>query len=134
MPLAALPTGVSLRSRTEVKSIASYYGLTCGISWTFCLPLMLGSGGLKLLNVDFPVPIFISLGTLGPFVASYLTVRMYYGSWRVAPILPSRGAQWLWVLLAPLLILLCFFVVLPLFVSQGAPEIGGGGPAHWAAS
>lgn len=70
MQRAALPIGVSLRNRAEVKSIAFYYELACGISWTCWVPLMLGSDGLKLVNLDIPGPIFISLGTLGPFVAS----------------------------------------------------------------
>ena len=105
-----------------MKCVALYYSIACGVSWVLWLPLVLGSGGLQLVEVDPPVPVVISLGTLGPLVACYLAGRICDGNWRVVRILPPRGSRWAWLVLAPLLILFCFFVVFPSLVSQGPPQ------------
>lgn len=122
MEAAAHLNDMSIRTRTEVKCIALYYAIACGVSWILWLPLVVGSGGLRLLDVDPPVPVLISLGTLGPLVACYLAVRFCEGNWRAVAILPSRRSQWGWLILSPLLIGFCFFVVFPALVSQGPPH------------
>jgi membrane protease YdiL (CAAX protease family) len=68
------------------------------------------------------MPIFISLGTLGPFVACYLAHRLCDGNWRAVRLLPGHRSQWLWLLLGPLLIVFCFFVVFPGLISEGEPS------------
>jgi len=111
-----------MRKRTEVKCIALYYAIACSVSWILWLPLVLGSSGFNLVDVSPPVPVLISVGTLRPLVACYLAARLCDGNWRAVPILPSRRSQWLWLIIAPLLVLLCFFVVFPALVSQGPPH------------
>lgn len=83
--------------------------------------MILGQDGLKLLHVAPSVPIFMSIGTLGPLLACYATHRISAGNWRAVSLLSSRWLDWIWLLLGPILVLLCFFIVFPLMISEGTP-------------
>jgi membrane protease YdiL (CAAX protease family) len=110
---------VLVRNRTEWRSVATYYAIACGVSWVLWSPLILGSDGLKLLEIAPPVPVLISIGTLGPLVACYVAHRLSDGNWRAVQFLPSHALQWLWTVVGPLLIVFCFFVVFPALISAG---------------
>jgi len=107
--------------RKEWKWIATYYAIACGVSWAFWAPIILGHDGLKLFDASPPIPVFISIGTLGPLLACFVAHRLRYQDWRAVRLLPCHRSQWAWLLLGPLLILFCFFVVFPGLVSKGAP-------------
>jgi len=111
-----------MRARTKWRQIAIYYGIACGVSWTIWAPLVLGRDGLDLLHIAPPPPVIISTGTLGPLLACYLTHRLGTGNWRAVQFLPRHRFRGLWLLLAPMLILLCFFVVFPALISKGPPS------------
>ena len=114
--------GLPRRDRNAWRCVAIYYAIACGVSWALWAPLILGDHGLKLLDITPPMPIFISLGTLGPFVACYVSHRLCDGNWRAVRLLPGHRSQWLWLLLGPLLIVFCFFVVFPGLISEGQPS------------
>lgn len=106
-----------------MPQFATYYLLACLTSWLFWAPLILGQDGVKLLPVSPPGPVLICAGTLGPTVACYLTHRLWNGNWRPVRFLPSRAKCWLWLLIGPSLILLCFFAVIPLLASSAPPRM-----------
>ena len=110
-----------MSDRKEWKWIATYYAIACGVSWAFWAPIILGHDGLKLFDASPPIPVFISIGTLGPLLACFVAHRLRYQDWRAVRLLPCHRSQWAWLLLGPLLILFCFFVVFPGLVSKGAP-------------
>ena len=62
------------------------------------------------------------MGTLGPLLACYAAHRINAGNWRAVRLLSLRRLDWLWLFLGPMLVLLCFFIVFPLMISQGAPS------------
>jgi hypothetical protein len=68
--------------------IALYYVIACGVSWFFWSPLVLGLDGLKLIKMHPSIPVFTSLGTLGPFVAAYPTDRLQNGKCAVCECCP----------------------------------------------
>jgi membrane protease YdiL (CAAX protease family) len=124
MTLATFPAPISvpMRARTKWRQIAIYYAIACGVSWTIWAPLVLGRDGLDLLHIAPPPPVIISTGTLGPLLACYLTHRLGTGNWRAVQFLPRHRFRGLWLLLAPMLILVCFFVVFPALISKGPPS------------
>src|ERR1044071_1888162 len=93
-----------MRNRGVWRGVAAYYAMACGVSWALWSPRVLGSDGLKLLRVTPPVPVFISLGTLGPLLACYMAPRLCEGNWQPVQFLPWHARQWLWVVMGPLLI------------------------------
>lgn len=111
---------------TQGKYIAIYYAIACGIAWILWAPLVLGQNGLRLLGISPPVPVMICLGTIGPLIACYLTHRLQTGNWRAVRFLPRDALRLLWLTIAPLLILFCFFVVFPALISKGGPQAW-----HW---
>ena len=113
---------VPMRDRNSWRSVATYYAIACGVSWVFWSPLIAGSDGLKILEIAPPVPVFISIGTLGPLVACYLVHRLCDGNWRAVQLLPRHALQWVWTVGGPLLIVFCFFVVFPALISDGPPN------------
>jgi membrane protease YdiL (CAAX protease family) len=48
------------------------------------------------------------------------------GNWRAVRLLPQNRPQMIWLLLGPLLVLFCFFVLFPAFLSKGDPRAW-----HW---
>jgi uncharacterized protein len=110
-----------MHDRSSWKCVAAYYAMACGVSWALWAPLVLGHDGLKLLDISPSVPIFVSVGTLGPLLACYVAHRVCDGNWRAVRFLPSHRFEWLWLLLAPALIVFCFFVVFPGLISEGLP-------------
>lgn len=104
------------------KFVATYYGLACGTSWLIWVPLVFGEQGLGWFRLAPPAPVVISAGTIGPFLACFLTYRLETGSWRAVRIFPHGKLRLLWLLAGPTLIVLCFFVVFPALRSQGAPQ------------
>lgn len=101
-----------------------YYAIACGWAWLAWSPLVLGSHGLKVVQISVPLPLVSCLATLGPFFGCFIAHRLKTGSWRAVRLLPHRPDGWLWLVLGPLLVLASFFIVFPLFISKG-------GPAHW---
>jgi CAAX protease family protein len=85
-------------------------------------PLVLGQDGLKLLHVTPSVPVLICIGTLGPALACYLTHHRWAGNWQAVRFFPWHGLDWLWLLIGPSLVLLGYFVILPLLASNGPPN------------
>ena len=107
---------------TSWRHVAIYYAIACGSSWAIWAPVVLGEGGLRLLNVAPSKPVITSLGTLGPLVACYVTHRIAVGNWRAVRLLPSQWSDWIWLLLGPLIVFPCLFVVLPILISPSPPQ------------
>jgi uncharacterized protein len=95
------------------KSIALFVVLAFGIAWVLWLPLLLGPKGLHLTRYDASLPFFVSLGTIGPTLASFLATRMEEGRWSMpSRFLPVPRAQnWLNLFTGPALITLAFVVI-----------------------
>ena len=106
------------------KAVTLYYAIACGWAWLAWSPLVLGSGGLKLIHLNASLPVFTCIATLGPFFGCFLTHRLETGNWRAVHLLPRSLLQWLWLLMGPLLVLTSYFVVFPAFISKGSPT-------HW---
>jgi membrane protease YdiL (CAAX protease family) len=104
------------------KFIAVYYAIACGFSWVVWAPLVLGRQGLGWLPIAPPFPLIICAGTLGPLVACYLTHRLQTGNWRAIRFFPPRRLRLLWLILGPLLVLFCFFIVFPALLTKGGPR------------
>ena len=119
---APTPTLALVPARTTWRHIAIYYAIACGSSWAIWAPVVLGKDGLRLLNIAPFKPVVTSLGTLGPLLACYLTHRMATGNWRAVRLLPPRRLGWIWLLLGPLLVFSCLFVVLPIMISLAPPQ------------
>lgn len=111
-----------MSARTTWTQIAIYYAFACGVSWTIWAPLILGRDGLKLLSIAPSPPVVMSLGTLGPLMACYVTHRLCTGNWRAVRFFPFRGLRGLWLMLGPMLVISCFFIVLPAMISKGPPN------------
>ena len=106
------------------KLVTVFYLIACGFSWVAWLPLILGPDGLKVLRTAVSLPVFISAGTLGPLLACFTVYRWETGNWRAVHLIPSKAFQWIWLLLAPLIIVFTrVFVFSALFTK--------GGPAAW---
>jgi membrane protease YdiL (CAAX protease family) len=123
MPASApLAKDLYVSAPTTWTQIAIYYALACGVSWAIWAPLILGQDGLKLLKIAPSLPVVISTGTLGPLMACYVTHRLCAGNWRAVRFLPFRGIKGLWLVLGPMLVIACFFIVLPAMISKGPPN------------
>ena len=103
-----------------LPSVALYYAIAIGWAWAVWSPLVLGQDGLKVLPIHPSLPILTCIATLGPSLGCFITRRIETGDWKPIRVLPGRKAQWVWVALGPLLILLCSFLVFPLFLSAGS--------------
>ena len=104
-----------------IRSVALYYSIACSWAWLAWSPLVLGTGGLKLIHITPSLPVLTCIATLGPFLACFITYRLEFGTWRAVQLLPRAPLQWLWLLLGPLLVLLCFFGIFPALISKGGP-------------
>lgn len=120
--MPALSQQVISRHRL-VRSIALYYAIAIGWAWAVWAPLVLGSDGLKILSIRPSLPILTCVATLGPSLGCFIAHRIETGNWKAIHLLPATKEGWMWVLLGPLLILLCNFVVYPVFISSGSPTL-----------
>jgi uncharacterized protein len=95
---------------TAWKPIVLYMIFAYGIAWILWLPLVLGPAGLHLTKYDAYLPFFISLGTIGPLIASFLATRYEKGRWAMpGRLLPaSQPGSWFHLLPGPALIILAF--------------------------
>lgn len=93
-----------------------------GIAWILWLPLVLGPAGLHVIRYDAYLPFFISVGTAGPLIASFVAARYESGRWampsRLLP--PAHPRRWLALLIGPVLTVIAF-VNLPYLICS-APE------------
>lgn len=112
----------SFHGNLQWKFVATYYAIACGFSWMIWAPLVLGQQGLGWLAITIPPPLIICPGTLGPLLACYLTHRLQTGNWRAIRFFPRHRLRLLWLLLGPVLVLFCFFVVFPALLSKGTPN------------
>ena len=64
---------------------------------------------------------YCQLGTVGPFIACYTTHRIETGDWHAVRLLPGPKLQLAWLVLGPMLVIVCFFLVFPALVSTGNP-------------
>lgn len=118
-----LTSRVTNLERTAWTQATVYYAIACLSSWLIWTPVALGQDGLKLLDIRPSGPVLICIGTLGPTLACYVTHRLWAGNWRAVRFLPSNGAKWLWLVIGPMLVLLGFFLILPLMASDGPPGV-----------
>lgn len=102
-----------------IRLIALYYAIAIGWAWIVWAPLVLGADGLKTLSINPSLPILTCIATLGPSLGCFITLRIEAGNWRAIQLMPATRGRWIWVLLGPLLVLLCNFVVFPVFISFG---------------
>lgn len=116
------PNRALVSTRTTWRHMAIYYAIACGSSWAIWAPVVLGKGGLGLLNIAPSKPVITAVGTMGPLLACYVTHRISAGNWRAVRFLPSRRTDWVWLLLGPLLVFSCLFVVLPILISLAPPQ------------
>jgi membrane protease YdiL (CAAX protease family) len=95
------------------KPVVLFLVLAYGIAWVLWLPLLLGPAGLHLTKYDANLPFFLCLGTLGPFIASFLTVRYEKGRWAVpSRLLPAaKWRSWINLLTGPALVTLAFVII-----------------------
>ena len=95
------------------KPIALFIAVACALAWAIWLPLLLGPVGLRITHYNAFLPLFVSLGTLGPFIASFLAMRYESGAWRLpSRLFPERTlTDWLGLLTAPALTVLAFVVI-----------------------
>jgi membrane protease YdiL (CAAX protease family) len=125
-PTSALKTDNHTDNRQLLKSLVLFYGIACGFAWLAWTPLVLGPAGLKLHRHAVSLPVSASIGTLGPLPACFICHRMQAGNWRAVHLLPRNRPQMIWLLLGPLLVLFCLFVLFPAFISKGDPRAW-----HW---
>jgi uncharacterized protein len=103
------------------RSVFLYYGIAIGWAWLVWAPLALGADGLKILSISPSLPVLTCIATLGPSLGCFITHRIETGNWKAIRLLPPTRGRWTWMLLGPLLVLLCTFVVFPAFISTGNP-------------
>jgi membrane protease YdiL (CAAX protease family) len=125
------PTSASgLRNRQHkkqvLKSVLLFYVIACGFAWLAWMPLVLGPAGLKLHKYPISLPVSACIGTLGPLLGCFVTHRMQTGNWRAVRLLPRSRLQMIWLIAGPLLVVLCFFLLFPAFISKGDPRAW-----HW---
>lgn len=60
---------------TNLEISRPFYLIACGFSWLTWLPLILGPDGLKMWRAAVPLPVVISVGTLGPLLACFIVHR-----------------------------------------------------------
>jgi membrane protease YdiL (CAAX protease family) len=112
-------------TRSVWKFLLLYYLIACAFAWIVWLPVILGPEGVKILKTAVSLPVFLCVGTFGPFAAAFITHRVETGSWKAVHLLP-RGWQWIWLVLGPLLVLFCLFFVFPALITKGGPKAW-----HW---
>jgi uncharacterized protein len=105
--------GTQEPTATSWKPVALFVALAYGIAWLLWLPLVLGPSGLRLTHYDANLPFFGSLGTVGPFIASFLAVRYETGKWAMpGRLLPTmRLRSWINLLTGPALVIAAFVVI-----------------------
>ncbi|MDX6463525.1 MAG: protease family protein [Acidobacteriaceae bacterium] len=106
-----------------IRSVALYYAIAIGWAWAVWAPLVLGVDGLKILSISPSLPVLTCIATLGPSLGCFITHRIETGNWAAIHLLPGTKGRWIWFLLGPLLVLICNFVVFPVFVSSGSPAL-----------
>jgi uncharacterized protein len=109
------------RTNLKWKPLLLYYAIACAFAWITWLPLVLGPDGLKVFKTAVSLPVFISIGTFGPFAAAFIAHRVETGSWRAVRLLP-QGRQWIWLVLGPFLVFFCFFFVFAALITKGGPK------------
>ena len=87
--------------------------LAYGIAWILWLPLVLGPAGLHLTKYDAYLPFFLSLGTIGPLIASFLATRYEKGRWAMpSRFLPTaQPRSWLNLLTGPALTTVAYVII-----------------------
>ncbi|MFC5862765.1 CPBP family intramembrane glutamic endopeptidase [Acidicapsa dinghuensis] len=95
------------------KTIGLFVCLAYGIAWFLWLPVVLGPKGLHLTRFDASIPVFVSLGTTGPMLASFIAIRMEKGRWAMpSRFFPSiRTRSWLNLFTGPALITIAFVII-----------------------
>jgi membrane protease YdiL (CAAX protease family) len=73
-------------ARPAWKPTVFFLVLAYSIAWILWLPLVLGPQGLHLTKYDASLPFWVSLGTIGPLIASFFATRYEKGRWAM----PSR--------------------------------------------
>lgn len=121
LEIALLEPKPIIDTRKLIRSVFLYYGIAIGWAWLIWAPLVLGADGLKLLSINPSLPVLTCLATLGPSLGCLITHRLETGNWKPIHLLPATRGRWIWVLLGPLMILLCTFVIFPAFISSGSP-------------
>ena len=111
----------TIDARELIRSVSLYYGIAIGWAWLIWAPLVLGADGLKLLSIKPSLPILTCIATLGPSLGCVITHRIETGNWKAIRLLPATRLRWSWVVLGPLIILLCIFLIFPAFISSGSP-------------
>jgi hypothetical protein len=98
---------------TTWKPIVLFLVLAYGIAWILWLPVLLGPAGLHLTKYDASLPFFLSLGTIGPLIASFLATRYEKGRWAMpSRFLPAtQPRSWLNLLTGPALTTVAFVVI-----------------------
>jgi len=109
-------------SASRWKFAGIYYAIACAFSWIVWIPLVLGRNGLGILHIAPSLPVFACIGTLGPFLACYWVHFRETGTWRAVRFIPNEPQKIVWILLSPMVILFCFFVVFPSLLSSGSPK------------
>jgi membrane protease YdiL (CAAX protease family) len=84
--------------------------------------MIVGRNGLGLFRIAPPAPLMISLGTIGPLVACFVTHRLETGNWQAVRLFPHGKLALLWLILGPVLVLFCVFVIFTALISRGSPE------------
>jgi membrane protease YdiL (CAAX protease family) len=97
----------------EWKPIVLFLVLAYGIAWILWLPVLLGPAGLHLTKYDASLPFFISLGTIGPLIASFLATRYEKGRWAMpSRFLPTAQMRsWLNLVPGPALTIVAYVIV-----------------------
>jgi membrane protease YdiL (CAAX protease family) len=108
-------------ARKLIRSVFLYYGIAIGWAWLIWAPLVLGADGLKLISINPSLPVLTCIATLGPSLGCVITHRIETGNWKAIRLLPPTRWRWSWVILGPLIILLCIFLIYPAFISSGSP-------------
>lgn len=95
------------------KPTVLFLVLAYGIAWILWLPLLLGPAGLHLTKYDAYLPFFLSLGTVGPLIASFLATRYEKGRWAMpSRFLPTtQPRSWLNLLTGPALATVAYVII-----------------------
>lgn len=104
------------------KYIGLYCAIAFGSTWLIWLPGVLGKDGLSWLPIEPSIPVVISVGTIGPLLAAYITHRLQTGNWRAVRFLPRAKMGFVWLLFGPLLVVATWFAVFPALISKGPPS------------
>jgi uncharacterized protein len=98
---------------TAWKPLALFIALAYALAWIIWLPLLIGPAGLKITHFNAFLPLFVSMGTVGPLLGSFVSVRYETGRWKMPSRFfpPKRLVPWLHLLTAPILLIVAFVVV-----------------------